>query len=250
MSTGLVLCAVVTCWLGCDDKRRHQTSEAIEFEDVQAPVPDDADAAAVTRAFLEALRDAQHARSRDFQGPQDRAKYDSAMGRIESLAARQAIYQQVVSGGHRSVPADLTVEAAVTMISESWVSIAAYYVDGFMFETTTLLPGVGAAKATTVRARLDAERPEDRSRLTLIETSDDLLNARDPDGKPLDPNSPANTELVRSRALEMKPGFNIPIGVRFEITLRKEDGPWRVSSLRLKPGPARLPATSAPFVIE
>jgi hypothetical protein len=250
MSTGLVLSALVTCWLGCDDKRRHQTSEAIEFEAVQAPVPDNADAPAVARAFLEALRDAQHARSQDFQDPQDRAKYDSAMGRIASLAAKQAIYVQVVSSGLRSVPADLTVEAAVTMISESWVSIAAYYVDGFMFETTTLLPGAGASRETTVRARLIAEPPADRTRLTLIETSDDVLNARDADGKPLDEDSSAYTELVRSRSLEMKPSFNIPIGVWFEITLRQVDGPWRVSSLRLRPGPARLPATSAPFAIE
>jgi hypothetical protein len=238
------LCLVVLAasLSGCDDKRRHLTSEAIEFTAMTQPVPQDAEPAVVVRAFLAALRDAQHARGRDFQGPQDRATYDSAMGRIASLAAGRTIYERILGSGSRSVPAGLTPEAAVTTISESWVSIVAYYVDGFMLETLNVTPARGTTSPTTLRAYLEAQRPEDRSRLTQIERSDEVIQARDPEGLPLVKGSPPYVELVRSRSLEMRPAFNVPIRVRLDISLQTEDGAWRVSDLHLRPAPATRPA--------
>jgi len=241
--------------VGCEDKRRHQPSAAPAFATTKPAVPETATPVEVVRAFLGAVRDAQYARARGLGTSDARREYDRAMGAIEGLAARDIIYRTMKETRSATLPVDLTPDAALTMISESWVSMAAYYVDGFDFD------GMSASSAgdqldalATVVVR--AARPEDRTRLEGLEKSAALSEARGDDGKPLAKNSEPYLKKVRAVTLEGNPPFNVPIGVPFTIDLRRAGGAWRVSWMsiglesgivRARPGPAPLPRpTTAP----
>jgi hypothetical protein len=240
---------------GCEDKRRHQPSAAPAFATTKPAAAETATPVEVVRAFLEAVRDAQHARAGGLGTSDARREYDRAMGTIAGLAARDIIYRTMKETRSAALPVDLTPDAALTMISESWVSMAAYYVDGFD------LDGLSASSAgdqpdalATVVVR--AARPEDRTRLEGLEKSAALSEARGDDGKPLTKNSEPYLKKVRAVTLEGNRPFNVPIGVPFTIDLRRVGGAWRVSWMgigpesgivRARPGPAPLPRpTTAP----
>lgn len=246
------LVTLVVAWPGCDDKRRHRTSEGMEFAAVQAGVPRDAEPAEVVRAFLAALREAQHVRERGLRTAEDKERYGRAMGRVSSLAARRATHKNMLQKGTGTVPVGITEDAALTIISESWVSTVAYYVDGILFETLKVLPeNPDPAVTSGALAFVDAEPPQDQARLSEIKASDEVANAKDPDGRPLVEGSEAYAKLVRRKTLALDRGFNTPIRARLEIRLRYEEGAWRVSGLGLgpvpKPRPTTFPATSQAF---
>lgn len=228
---------------GCEDKRRHQTSAGVDYVDVVCPVASDATPAEVARAFLAAVREAQHARLHGLGRSEDEEAYDRAMGKIGTLAAAAWIHEKMLKTRSPTLPAGLTEQAAVTLVSESWVSIAAYYVDGFLFETLSL-PSKGPAPQASVRAYIEAERPEDRERLEEVEALPDVAGAVDGDGKPLVRGSKAYVKLTRSKALAQKPAFNVPIRARFTIDLRQVDGAWRVAGLTIGPAPSQQPTTA------
>jgi len=242
----LWVAAIVVVGVGCDDKRRHLTSDAVGFAAVEAPVPPDAGPAEVVRAFLSSLTEAQHVRERGLKTAESKAEYDQAMGRITSLAARHAVYENMIRQGGAGVPAGLTEEAALTIITESWISTVSYYVDGFLFETLAGIPA-NSNSAELMTAYIEAEPPEDRARLSKIEASDEIAHAKDADGRPIVYGSKAYVELVRSKTLAMEPAFNTPIRVRIAVKLRQENGSWRVSGVGLLPAP--MP-TSLPVFLQ
>ncbi len=246
-SWALWLAVMLVVVSGCEDKRRHQTSKGLTFVSGEAVVGAAAPPADVARAFLGALREAQTVRQRGLGTPENREAYERAMGKIGHLAARGVIREKMSKVGSRTLPLNLSEEAATTLVSESWVSIAAYYVDGFLFHTMRVAPK-GPKPHDGVLVSLEAQRPRDRQRLEEVEASAAVAGAKDAAGKPLRRGTAAYNALVQSKTLALEQGFNIPIRARFTVELWQVDGAWRVVGLEIGPapvpGPMVLPARS------
>jgi len=210
----------------CDDKRRHLASDSVEFASVEAPVPKDAPPGDVVRALLVALRDAQHARAKGFGAPEASERYDAAMGRVASLAARRAVLRGLQGMGSPNIPKDISEQAAVTLVSESWVSIVAHYADGIMLETLTGIPEDPDPTAV-ITARVEAERPEDRARLGQVEPA--IASVPSDVGVPAAEAARLQTRDVRAKMLQGNPASNFPIRVRIVLKLRHEAGAWRAA---------------------
>jgi hypothetical protein len=236
----------------CNDDRRHPTATPPKLPEAKPPIPADAGPTQVARAFLEAARDAQHAREKGFGRLEQKQAYDSAMANMRSLAAASNIYTALRSARSNGVPKDISEEAAATYALESWVSLVAYYVDGFLFDTLTTLPANFEA-TNTATVRLEAERPEDAVRLRQLLAESGPSPSTQPAGATA-VTTPADS--LRSKALALRPPLNIPVQTTVEISfVRNQDG-WRVAGLRinpaspipiLPPAPSQLPQpTPAP----
>ncbi len=230
----LAILLLVALASACDDKRRHLASDSVEFASVEASVPKDAPPGDVVRALLAALRDAQHARAKGLGAPERRQGYDAAMGRVASLAARRAVLRGLRGAGSPNIPKDISEQAAVTLVSESWVSVVAHYSDGILLESLSGIPK-DPDPAAVITARVEAERPEDLARLRQIEAvlasapSDEGVSAAEAEG--------LRTRDVRARMLEGSPASNFPIRVQIVIRLRHEDGAWRATWVGLEAVP-------------
>lgn len=241
----LVVCGLVPALLGlalvsgCEDKRRHQTSEDVTFADVQAPVPDDAPPDDVAKALLNTLKELHAIRNAGLGDPDQKERYDKTMGKILSLAAQEQIHNNVKSKGSALTPKDVTQNAAVRLVAESWASIVAHYVDGFLLDTLSVFGGGGGDHATV---NIKAENPKERKLLDEIEALPEIAGAKDDAGKPLVKTGVEYQKLLKSKALAK--GFNIPIRAELSIHLRKVEGAWRVTRLKIGPASARTPAAT------
>lgn len=255
---------------GCEDKRRHQASEKVEFPTVTPAVGKDASAQDTAIALLNALKHLQEIRSQGFGDPANKEKYDQAMGAIAALMDKDEVYLYVVGNRAPGVPLDMKRDAAVRMTAESWTSAVAHYVDGIDFSSvsTINLPKGRPVSGDSLRltsggdivrergaarefegaiVRIDAENPGERQKLTRIE-ADPAVAARktvNPDGVP----DQSYVSLVRQKALEQ--GFNVPLRVSFSFELRQLPEGWRAKALTLDaartsgPTPAAQPSPEA-----
>jgi hypothetical protein len=239
---------------GCKDERRHSTASALNLPEAPPPLPANAAPAEVARAFLDSIRDAQHARERGFGRIEQKQKYESAMATLRSLAASRAIYEQVSGGRLATVPKDISEEAAVTLALESWVSLVAHYADGFLLDTITVAMPKPENSRPIATVRLEAERPEDPARLRQLEQAAPSAAPKTSTGEP---SAPASNDALRARGVTLRPPLNVPIRAAIDITLLNNAGSWRVTGMRLGPGPMPqppaaaaplLPATTAPAV--
>jgi len=117
-------------------------------------VAPDAQPADVTRALLERLAKAQHARSRGLGVPANRDEYLATMAEVRGLAARASIFETYRARGGAQVPADLKEDGAVRVVTESWVSICAHYAD--QLQNAAITPLTLSGKTATVVADLPA----------------------------------------------------------------------------------------------
>ena len=219
--------------LGCKDQRRHKPSEVVEYANVEPSVPSDASPELVAMALLDALQQFQAIRESGLGRQENRQDYDTAMGTINSLAAQEQIHERVSKQGSFSVPKDVTKQAALRLVTESWTSIIAHYADGLLFETLKVDPGNQDSRATV---RVEVENPHERKRVMEIEALPKIADARGKDGKPLSHTSQEYLDLLRSRTLAE--GFNVPIRRRVTISMVREEGAWRAFQLVLEPVPS------------
>ncbi len=244
MVSGLgILCLVA---LACDDKRRHLPSEAIQTADVASPLAQTASPDEVARAFLTALRDVQHARAHGLGLPEKKRQYDEAMGTLKSLTASKTIHQDITQTLRTSLPRDVSEGAAVTTAMESWVSMLAYYVDGFHLDSIRVgQPSKVEPQDLTVY--LQAESPEDVRRIReLREAIREKGNS--PPGSPGSTTASANNAgTLREQALALDPPIALPLSVLIRLHLTLEEKAWRVRSVTLSPPPSPLPI-QAPMV--
>ena len=183
-------------------------------------------------SFLEAVRDAQHAREKGFGRGEQKQAYDSAMGTLQSLAAAAKIHTELVNSRSNGVPKDISEEAATTLAIESWVSLLAYYVDGFLFDTLTTSPAnTESASAATVR--LETERPEDVVRLRQLLAETGAPPATQP-AAGLPPTT--SDDSLRAKAVGLRPPMNVPIRATIELLLVRNQEGWRVSGVRFGAG--------------
>lgn len=144
--------------IGCEDKRRHRTSDSVKVEAVEAPLQAGAEPVEVVRALVGALADAQATRLGGFRTADDRRAYDRAMGALRALAAGDSIYESFQSRktSSASIPPDADKDAVLTVLTESWVSIVAHYAEGFRLETLRQVSrtdeGPGGRAAVTLLA--------------------------------------------------------------------------------------------------
>lgn len=215
---GIAIALATVTLAGCDDKRRHGTGQEISFGDVEAPVGPEATPLDVGRAFLTALRDAQRTRAGGLGDSNAKAAYDDAIGRMQELAARNEIYKKVQTSGSSSIPPDVTEPAAMTLVCESWISMAAHYVEGFDLEQLTDLTQNPSEYATLY---LQAANPNERQRVEELRSNVDGAD---------------NGVEIRKRLLAE--GINPQIDVGIDIRLKHIDAGWRVLNMSIGPGRA------------
>lgn len=230
---------------GCEDKRRHQVSEELEFKVIPPSSGKDATPEQIGREALEAMHDLQHVRREGLGKVENKDKYESAMGRLFGVAARDRIYESVkptrreiklengqkasVVDGSPFVPWDVTESAAVRKIVESWTSKIAHYVDGIDWDS--LLAKKSGDKTATVT--LLAENAMERSQLDAIEK--EVASLKTEAGTPMERGSKEFWDAVRVRTLAQ--GFNVPIATQITITLAKQGDGWRVTAVAVGPMP-------------
>ncbi len=212
----------------CDDARRHQASEELASVEVKAPLPDDAAPAEVAKELLRTFRSLQHVRRSGLGTADGKAAYDRSMATIASLTARDMVLARLRKTPSTMIPKDITSARAVQIVSESWTSMLAHYVDGLLIEetlATRLLPD------GRVAVTLEAENPEERRKLDELRASGD---AKD-------------DEHLRSAALAE--GFNVPIRVRIVMRLTKIDNAWRLSDVAIGAPSAASRSLTVPQVL-
>ncbi|MCG8406538.1 MAG: hypothetical protein MI923_15190 [Phycisphaerales bacterium] len=222
---------------GCEDKRRHRSSEDVVFAAVQAPLPDDAAPDDVIKTLLASLKELHSTRQSGLGTPDRKDHYDKTMGEILSLAAQEHIHEGVKKKGSAIIPKNVTKNAAVRLVVESWASMVAHYVDGFLLETISVLSG-GKEIASV---RIQVENPRERKLLNEIEALPEITETKDSSGNPLPKTSPDYLKLVRPKALAK--GFNVPIRAELQFHLRRVDGAWRVTQLSIGPVTSRTTIT-------
>lgn len=229
---------------GCEDKRRHQVSEEVEFKIVPPSSGKDATPEQIAREALEAMRDFQHVRREGLGKGDNRRKYENAMGRLLGIAARDQIYQDVkprrvqttlsdgrvvdATDGSPFMPWDVTEDAAVRKIVETWTSKLAHYIDGLDFDTMKLAKSGEKESTVTVFAENARERE-------LLQTIEKEVASLKENGAPIERGSKPYWDEVRRRTLEK--GFNVPIGVQIKLTLLRLGDGWRVHLVDIGPVP-------------
>lgn len=197
---------------GCDDKRRHAATEGVRFTEVKSPVAADASPTEVTRAWLEALADAQRVRAGGLGSREAKRKYDEAMARIRSLCAEDVVYERVRSSQSVTVPKDVSQDAAVVMTIESWVSMLAHYLDGIEWDSIDTVNPDPQQYATVF---LRAANPKEREIVTGLPGSDN-------------PTEGAPSKRTREQALQA--GVNPEYVAGIEVRLKEVAEGWRVLS--------------------
>jgi hypothetical protein len=225
-----LLFSLLTLLPACEDKRRHQVSHGLDLGAASAPLPASAGPAEVAKAMVEALADVQIARAGGLGTPEARAAYDTALGRVSSLAAREDIFRQAKAANSLTIPRNIDADAAMTLIAESWTSMLAHYAGGARFETLRVQPD---QPRTLASVYLELERPEEARQLGEFRS---LLMANPPggaDGKPAPAHSPAFDQALRDRCIQA--GFNPPARLAVRLRLIRVGEAWRVSNLELGP---------------
>jgi hypothetical protein len=247
------LCLIFAVCLGCEDQRRHATARAIDLPRLSPPVAADAAPQQVATAFLEALREAQETRASGLGTAEKRRRYDEAMSRLRALTAAGVVHKSVLAAHSVTLPKDLSEDAAVTLATESWVSLIAHYADAVLPDTLSVLPA-DLQNAQQCAATVEAERPDDAARIKQLTATAAVLGFEDSGGQHLAPYSSAYYEALRARTLQLEPPLNVPDRPRITLDMTRVDGCWRVHSVSLGPGrlsspeppPTTAPAASQP----
>lgn len=231
-TSALVLCLVLFVWLscGCEDKRRHLAGEGVKFVPVAPPLSADAPPEAVAMAVLDALREAQVSRAGGLGAPENRRRYEQAMGTLRSLASADEIYHNVRTSNSGSIPRDISRDAALTLTVESWVSMVAHYVNGYRLDTLATAIMVPNQQ---VEVYVNAENARDNEVLARLTTGAAPTTA------------PADGS-VRADALAQ--GVCPPVGAAIVVRLAHLNGSWRVQKVSL--GPPRQPRAAGVSAVE
>ncbi|MBI5765137.1 MAG: hypothetical protein HZA51_16600 [Planctomycetes bacterium] len=238
LSAFTTLLIVCTVSLACDDKRRHQPNDAVTVSNVATSLPVDASPKQVAEAMISALSDAQLIRVRGLGAPGQKSAYDAALARIYALAAKNEVHQQLLAGKSASVPRDVSPDAALTVMAESWISQIAHYAGGAKLDTLRIVPD---PPKTDASVNLELESPADRNQLTRIESAVAANPPKKADGTPAGPGSAEYQAAIRQAAI--KAGFSVPISASVDLRLRKTENGWRVTRITLSSG-GRKPVTS------
>ncbi len=238
VSATLLICCLLTT--ACDDKRRHMPSDAVSLVQAPTTLPSDATPRQVVESILAALTDAQTARATGLGTPEKKKAYDAALARIFALAAKSDIHQQML-GKSSTVPKNVTPDAAMTVIAESWISQIAHYTGGFKLDSLRIFPETPQTDATVT---IEAVAPKDREALSRIEFAN---TPKKPDGSPIQPGSTEYTTAIRQAAIIA--GINVPVTAAIDIKLRKVDGAWRVIRITLSQGGRVNRTTSSPTIL-
>lgn len=218
---------------GCDDKRRHQASEEVAFKIIEPAAGAEATPETIAREALAAMQELQRVRAEGLGKGDNRAKYEDAMGRLFGVADRDRIYDRVkpdptTGGGSPFAPTDITQNAAVRRVAESWTSETAYYIDGLNLDS------IAARKASASDDRMlvsvDAVNADERKALAEIR-SQSGMGAAD---VPFASLTPEQQQKIRDAAL--KQGFNVPIEAQIQLLVAKTKSGWRVQKVDVGPG--------------
>ncbi|MCA9257401.1 MAG: hypothetical protein KDA33_17260 [Phycisphaerales bacterium] len=227
----LLLFVSAIALMGCDDKRRHQTSEEVAFKVIEPAAGADASPEAIATEALAAMRDLQRVRAEGLGKGDNRAKYEEAMGRIFGLADQDRIYDMMkpdptTNSGSPFSPTDLSKDAAVRKIAESWTSKTAYYIDGVELATIQVLTPSAKGEERRV-VTVVAVNADEVKKLAAIR-SQSGMGAADVAFENL---TPEQQGKIRTAAIAE--GFNVPIEARIRMVVAKTKSGWRVQKVDL-----------------
>ncbi|MFQ5412446.1 MAG: hypothetical protein ACE5EC_09100 [Phycisphaerae bacterium] len=225
----LAVCLIAA---GCRDDRRHNAAEEIEIASVTPPVADDAPPGVVAKAMLDAMKTLQGIRAAGLGQAGHRENYNQTLGTIISLIARDRIYEKIsdiAQRGASMVPKDITRATAHRLVAESWVSMAAHYVDGFSSQ-----PPMSKIDPSgrTAEVRVRVENPRERAILEE-EILPEIAGQDKLDGAPPLLSDPEILKRARDKALAH--GFNLPIAAELTFNLITVEGSWRIERMTIRP---------------
>ena len=198
-------------------------------------MPADAPPGQVAEALLRAIATAQQTRADGLGSPERKAAYDAALGQIWAGSDRPEIHDIVKRAHNIGVPADVTEDAACTLIIESWISHLAHYLGGINYESKRVVPELPQSDCVV---HFDAASPTEKAKLAAIETSLAQSPPKDPSGNDAAPGGPIYLADLRARTLPE--GFNVPIDTSIDMTLKKTPDGWRVLNVGLSGASKRL----------
>ncbi|MCB9858003.1 MAG: hypothetical protein H6818_20145 [Phycisphaerales bacterium] len=218
---------------GCDDKRRHQASEEVAFKIIEPAAGADASPEAIAKEALAAMQELQRVRAEGMGKDDNRAKYEEAMGRLFGVADRDRIYALVKpdpagGGGSPFAPTDITENAAVRRVAESWTSETAYYINGLDLDSVVAKKASGSDDRMLVS--VNVVNANDRSALAEIRSQSGM----GPADAPFASLTAEQQQKIRDAAL--KRGFNVPIEAQIRLVVAKTKSGWRVQKVDVGPG--------------
>lgn len=202
------------------------------FKVIDPPAADNDQPEAIAKVAIEAMHELQTVRSEGLGIGENRAKYEEAMGRLFGVADQDEIYEAMKpgangSGGSPFAPIDITKNAAIRKVAESWTSKTAYYIDGLKMDTLTAKP-IGQDRMMVTVVAVNAE---EREMLAKIRSQSGM----GPADSPFKDLTKDQQEKIRTETL--KHGFNVPIEAEIRLQLARTDKGWRVQKVDV--GPAR-----------
>ena len=152
--------------------------------------------------------------------------------RLFGVADQDRIYASMkpdpkTGGGSRLAPTDITKDAAVRTVAESWTSVAAHYIDGMDTSTMRVLKAGQDRMMVTV----EAVNAKEQTALAKIR-ADAGMGAAETPFKDL---TAEQQQKIRTAALAE--GFNVPIAAEIKIAMGHTAVGWRVQSVDV--GPAK-----------
>ncbi len=215
---------------GCRDERRHGANNGIAIEETAAPVAANAQPGDVATALLAALGRAQEARAHGLGKPERREAYEKAVGEIQSLTAKKEVVESLRSAGSTNIAKDISDVTALTLTTESWISLVARYVGGVMPETLRVLPG---GTPSIAEVHVLAESPEDKAVLASLSTSS--VPSPMPAATSQTASSPPPSLDAAARAEAIRRGVNPLLRTDIQIHLKNVDGRWLATGVNIGP---------------
>jgi len=234
--SGLIALTAIVLLLGCRDRRRHQASHAASAVQADPSATRNATPAEVVGSLLESLARLQRARAAGLGVDSNQEAYDEAMARVWSLAAGADLRERLLQSRSATIPRNLSEEAALTIISESWASMLAHYIEGVRLETLKFVPNQPQGAAA---AYVEAHPPGDERVLAELTAANANRGAASEADKPALTTGWLEQPRLRERAIDR--GVCPPTAVGITIRLQKFNDGWKVTQVKIGPSKASHP---------
>jgi len=231
------LLATLLLLVGCRDVRRLKGGGA-EATSTPAPLAKDASPRDVAQSLLDAAAQARAIRRQGLGSQEALDQYTAVLARVRSLAIRDRLHQLVKQHPTQLTPKDIDEDAAVKLVTESWLAILAHYIDGL---PRARFEPVASQTPDRAQVRLVLANPRELETVAKIENEPAMRAMAERAGD----HSPEYLEKLRDRTLPL--GFNAPVEALVTIKLeQRAGGGWGIVHVDLGPSTRRISEMAMP----